>query len=92
MPESWINIFKYFKGYLAFPIPLGVCLLISVVFTILFMRLQSNRRKDYELVLNSHVESNKNLVGLLEQKDKRISELEVQLHAVYIKTGKHGGN
>ena len=66
--------------------PLGVCLLVSIVVFVLFQRLQSARRKDYKVNLdhsNRTIEnmehSLKNREETIKSREARIFELETKL-------------
>lgn len=84
-----LEILKYFSDALTYRIPLGVCMLFALAFTLMFMRLQSNRRKDYASVIEGHQKLNLSLQRTIDAKENRIRELELRIEKVY--TDRTGG-
>lgn len=82
-----IELLTHFKNFLSYNVPLGVHIFMSLLFLTGYMKLQSNRRKDYEISLNSSKDLINQLNETLSQREKVIRELEGELHALMMGKG-----
>lgn len=73
------KILDVFKVFFTYNVPLGVCLLIIIVAFVLFQMLQSERRKDYKVNLDTSHRINEQLEKFLNNREIRIKDLESKL-------------
>lgn len=71
-----VELFKLFKEFFNFPVPLGVILLCMIALTYMFVVLQKNRREDYKIAQDGNKETIEVLTKALESREARIKELE----------------
>ena len=70
------EILKLFQQFFSFPVPLGVCAVVSVLVVYLFSKLQENRRNDYELSYKQQTRIINSQEEIIQNRNQRISELE----------------
>lgn len=76
---DYLNFIVKFEKFCAYPVPVGVCIIIAVLAIGCFVKLQNNRRKDYEGVNGHYTDTISELRSILKDREKRIKELESQL-------------
>lgn len=76
---DYLEFVTKFVKFCAYPVPVGVCIIIVVLGTGCFVKLQNNRRKDYEVVNAHSRDTISDLRKILSSREKRIKELESQL-------------
>lgn len=74
--EILTEILKLFQQFFSFPVPLGVCAVVSVLIVYLFSKLQENRRNDYELSYKQQTRIIDSQEEIIQNRNQRISELE----------------
>lgn len=74
--ETLAEILKLFQQFFSFPVPLGVCAVVSVLVVYLFSKLQENRRNDYELSYKQQTRIIDSQEEIIQNRNQRISELE----------------
>ena len=74
--EILTEILKLFQQFFSFPVPLGVCAVVSVLVVYLFSKLQVNRRNDYELSYKQQTRIIDSQEEIIQNRNQRISELE----------------
>lgn len=73
-----------FTNFFQFCIPLGVCLCGISVFYYLFYKVQNERRQDYIVTSKQQRETIEVLKNLLNDREKRIRQLEEMLNNDYL--------
>ncbi|MGX7068735.1 hypothetical protein ACWOBL_04610 [Gemella bergeri] len=80
---KWEEVFKIFKDYFTFNIPLGVVLLILIAVLFVFNSLYKQIKSGFETQIQEYRETNSSLIKTyqenIKQLNKRISSLENRL-------------
>lgn len=77
---DFAKTFEYFKVFLTYKVPFGLCLFLVIIAFFLFQKLQKARREDYEKVLGHSNRTIELLEKSLIAREDRIKYLESETH------------
>ncbi len=68
------------KEFFVYNVPLGVCIIVALGFYHFFVKLQDERRKDYEITFKNQAKLIEDLNGMIVDRNQRINDLEKLLY------------
>lgn len=89
--DTYLNVLEYLKSFLFINVPLGVYILINTLIFGAYRKLQKDRRKDFESVIDGYKNLNNDLNNTLSQRETVIRELQGQVHALTTDLKNKGG-